>query len=553
MPASSIQQTFDQALRLHHAGRLREADHLYRQILAQHPEHAETIHYMGVMASQMGHMQIAVDLMRRAIRLKPDYAAAWGNLGKALKESGQLDDAIAAYRQAIVLRADLAIAHNNLGVALDRAGQTDEAIAAYRSAIAIDPNFAEAHSNLAYVLQFHPDYDAHAIAEELGRWNRLHAQPLGTTQPHRNDRNPERRIRIGYVSPDFRDHVIGRNVLPLLREHNRERFEITCYSQVLAPDAITQRFGKLADRWRNIVGLSDERVAAQIREDRIDILVDLTLHLAGNRLKVFARKPAPVQVTFAGYPGSTGLAAIDYRLSDPYLDPPGEIDESIYREKTLRLPDSFWCYDPFDADEVVGPLPVSETGYVTFGCLNNFCKVNAAMVGLWGKVMVAVSRSRLVLLASQGSHRRRVVDQLGAAGIEPARVEFVVYGPRSEYLKVYHRIDVGLDSFPYNGHTTSLDSLWMGVPVVTLAGQTPVSRAGWCQLSNLGLGELAGRTPEQFVQIAVELASDQPRLRLLRRALRRRMETSPLMDAPRFARNVEAAYSQMWGAICRGV
>jgi predicted O-linked N-acetylglucosamine transferase (SPINDLY family) len=319
---------------------------------------------------------------------------------------------------------------------------------------------------------------------------------------------------------------------------------------VLVSDALTSQFQQYADRWRSILGLTDNEVATQIRDDGIDVLVDLTLHMADNRLLVFARKPAPVQVTFAGYPGSTGLTTMDYRLSDPHLDPPG-IDDSVYSEKTIRLPDTFWCYDPLDAGGIpVNPLPALDRNWVTFGCLNNFCKINDGVLNLWARVMHEVRDSRLLLLASHGSHRQWTLNRLGKEGIDPERIEFIAFQPRRAYLQTYNRIDLGLDSFPYNGHTTSLDSIWMGVPVVTLVGQTVASRAGWSQLSNLGLRELAGQTPDQFVQIAVELANDLPRLQGLRATLRQRMERSPLMDAPRFARNIEVAFRQMWHEWC---
>jgi predicted O-linked N-acetylglucosamine transferase (SPINDLY family) len=344
--------------------------------------------------------------------------------------------------------------------------------------------------------------------------------------------------------------VVGRNLLPLLRHHDRERFEITCYSQAVSPDAMTLQFQHAADRWRDIAGLTDEQAADLVRRDSIDILVDLALHTAGNRLLVLARKPAPVQVTFAGYPGSTGLGAIDYRLSDPYLDPVGR-DESIYSERTIRLPDSFWCYDPLEfADIQVNSLPSLRSGVVTFGCLNNFCKVNDDVLALWATVLRQVQTSRLLIMAPVGGPRDRTLQRLAGEGVDAGRVEFVALQPRGKYLETYHRIDVGVDTFPYNGHTTSLDSLWMGVPVVTLVGNTVAGRAGFSQLSNLGLQELAGHTPEDYVRIAVELARDLPRLAHLRSTLRSRMEQSPLMDAARFARNIEAAYRRTWRTWC---
>ena len=655
MPQCTIEQAYEIALQCHRDGQLPQAEAIYRQILGQEPNHADSLHMLGLIAHQAGQFESAVQLIGQAIALKPgspeactnlgnalrstgrlDEAIAsyrqaialqpnspeaysnlgnvlqagrqWEeaiachhqaialkpdlfearynlgnalhasgqlgeaiaayrqaiildphrpealyNLGNALRAEGQLDEAIVAYRQAIALRPDLPEVHCNLGSAAKDTGQLHEAIAALNQAIAIRPDFHEAHSNLVYALHFHPDYDAEAIAEEHRRWNRRHAEPLKrNTPPHDNDRNPDRRLRIGYVSPDFYDHVIGRNLLPLFHHHDRRQFHITCYTQVRSPDSMTARFQQCADDWRNIAGLPDEQVAQLVHRDRIDVLVDLTLHLAHHRLLVFARKPAPVQVTFAGYPGSTGLSEIDYRLSDPYLDPPG-MDESVYSERTMRLPHAFWCYDPLDSREIpVNALPALTIGIVTFGCLNNFCKVNEDMLSLWAQVLRQVEGSRLLLLAKPGHHRERTAEFMACQGVEAGRLEFLDPQPRHRYLELYHRIDLGLDSFPYNGHTTSLDSLWMGAPVITRVGQTAVARAGWCHLSNLGLTELAGHTPEQFVQLAVELAGNLPRLEELRRTLRQRMEQSPLMDAPRYARDIESAYRAMWRRWCEG-
>jgi predicted O-linked N-acetylglucosamine transferase (SPINDLY family) len=244
---------------------------------------------------------------------------------------------------------------------------------------------------------------------------------------------------------------------------------------------------------------------------------------------------------------------IDFRLSDSHLDPPG-MDESIFTERTIRLPETFWCYDPLNNNEIpVNSLPALQTGVVTFGCLNNFCKINDALLSLWSQILRQVNGSRLLLLAPEGSHRQRTLEHFQQEGIDPERIEFLPLQSRQKYLETCHRIDLGLDTFPYNGHTTSLDSLWMGVPVVTLVGNRPVARAGWSQLSNLGLQELTGETADQFVRLAVELANDLPRLQQLRSTLRPRMQQSPLMDAPRFAGNIEAAYRRMWHAWCEAV
>jgi predicted O-linked N-acetylglucosamine transferase (SPINDLY family) len=299
------------------------------------------------------------------------------------------------------------------------------------------------------------------------------------------------------------------------------------------------------------VGLSDRQAADLVGSDGIDILVDLKLHASSGQLLIFARKPAPVQVTWLGYPGTTGLPTIDYRLTDPYLDPPGLFDAS-YSEESLRLPDTFWCYDPPGDSPPVSALPALEAGAVTFGCLNNFLKVNDGCLSLWAEVLRAVPGSRLLLRAPRGPARDHFLAVLGHEAIAAIRVEFVDALPRPEYLKLYRRIDLGLDPLPYNGHTTSLDPFWMGVPTLTLIGKTVVGRAGWSQLCNLGLKELAAETPEQLVAIAFRVADDLPGLHELRGTLRRRMLQSPLMDAPRFARNIEQAYRQMWRRWCEG-
>jgi predicted O-linked N-acetylglucosamine transferase (SPINDLY family) len=343
---------------------------------------------------------------------------------------------------------------------------------------------------------------------------------------------------------------VGVNLVPLFRNHDHAAFEIICYSQTARPDSMTQWFQRHADLWRDIAMLSDTELCSQIRRDQVDILVDLSLHTSENRLLVFARKPAPVQVSFAGYPGTTGLTAIDYRLSDPYLDPPG-LDESIFSEKTVRLPNSFWCYDPNDGSNLpVGELPAIKSGIITFGCLNNFCKINTTTLNIWSQVLRHVAGSKLLLLAKEGTHQERLRNYLNDRGIAPDRVEFIPYMPRIEYLRQYHRIDIGLDTFPYNGHTTSLDSHWMGVPVVTLVGATTVSRAGWCQLSNLGLTALAGHSSERFARAAIDLANDRQKLVALRSTLRHRMEQSPLMDSAGFTRGIESSYREMWQKWC---
>jgi predicted O-linked N-acetylglucosamine transferase (SPINDLY family) len=524
----------------------------YRRALELKPDYAEAYNNLGDALQDQGKLDEAIACFRRALELNPDYAGAHNNLGNALEKWGRLDDALTCYRRALELKPDYAEAHNNLGNVLKDQGKVGESLACCRRALELKPDYAEAHSNLLYTLNFSADYDAWAIYEEHRRWNETFAEPLAQSiRRHGNDSTPNRRLRVGYVSPDFRSHPVGRFVLPLLESHDRRSVEVFCYASLRTPDAMTEACRAGADVWRNVLGLSDEQLANTIRQDQIDILVDLTMHTAGSRLMVFARKPAPVQVTYLAYCGTTGLRTIDYRLTDPYLDPPGET-EGRYSEQSVWLPETYWCYRPIAQTPPVNPLPALSGGCVTFGCLNNFCKATAPTLAAWSHLLQAMPGSQLLLHARAGSHRDGVREFFAKEGVSPERVTFVHNLPTAEYFGLYQRIDLALDPFPYGGGTTTCDALWMGVPVVSLAGQTAVGRGGLSILSNIGLPELVAHDTEQYVQIAVDLANDQPRLSDLRATLRERMQSSPLMNAPRFARNVEAAYRTMWQRWCEG-
>jgi len=527
-------------------GRLDEAVAAYLRALELKPDDPETLINLGNALREQGLLGEAIAASRRALELKPGYPEAWNNLANTLRDRSQLDEAVAACRRALELRPDYPDALNNLGNALWERGDLDESISSYRRALQIKPEDASTHGNLIFTLNFHPGYDASAISEEHRRWNRQFGDPLKPfLQPHANDPAAARRLRIGYVSPDFRDHAVGRYILPLLERHDRERFEILCYSGVARADGMTERFRALATEWRSTVGVPDARLAEMIREDGVDLLVDLALHTAGNRLPVFARQPAPVQVTWLGYPGSTGLRGIGYRLTDGRLEPPGE-EPAWSAEEPVRLPDCWCCYQAVGEFPEINALPARSSGGVTFGSLNNFAKMHEGVLALWARVLEAVKGSRLLMRCPEGLARERVRAWFDARGIGTERVELVGFLSQWDYLRLYERIDLGLDPFPYNGITTTCDALWMGVPVLTLPGEMPASRAGLSLLSNVGLGELATHSEEDYVGMAVELAGNLPRLANLRATLRARMLGSPLMDAPRFARNVEAAYRSMW-------
>jgi protein O-GlcNAc transferase len=541
MPPENDPQALGNAL--YRQGRFDEAATAYRRALALGANHSQLWNNLGIALFQLGRLDESTAALRQAIALAPADAEVHKNLAAALYRREKLDEAEAVGRRAVALRPDYAPAYINLAAILQAAGNLDEAIACHDRIAVLTPNDSAAASNRILALQLHPAYDSQRLLAELKWWNHRHARPLARA-PVAN-RQAVQRLRIGYVSADFRDHVLGRCVLPLLREHDRRQFEIFCYANMPRGDALTERFKSHADHWRDIFSLNDRSAVELIRSDGIHILADLSLHTAGNRLPIFTHKPAPAQVAFAGYPGGTGLSAMDWRLTDQYLDPQGQTDTD-YVEKSYRLPDSFWCFDPEAmemADLEVGPPPAVNDGSITFGCLNNFCKVNEAVLALWARVLQATPGSRLRMLAPLGSARRRILQNLGD------RVDFVPRQPRQAYLAEYRRIDLCLDTFPYNGHATSLEALWMGVPLVTRVGHTVLGRAGISQLSNLNLTDLIAWDDEQFVKIASALARDIGRLTELRHTLRKRMLDSPLTDAKRFARGIEEAYTKIW---CEG-
>ncbi len=361
-------------------GQLEDAIASYRQAIRLKPAHAIAHSNLGTALMDLGSVTEAAEAFRQAIRIEPDYSAAHFNLGVALQFEKQTGDAIKAYRQAIRCDKDFATAYNNLGNMLVRCGRIVEAIDSYRETIRINPKFIESHSNLIFACHYHPDYDATRIGEELRFWNQRHAEPVKKfIRPHSNDRNPDRRLRIGYVSPDFRDNVVGRLLLPLLREHNPEEVELFCYSNSNKMDSLTERLRNHSDHWHVVARLSDADAADLIRRDEIDILVDLALHTSGNRLRVFAYKPAPVQVSYLAYCSSTGLETMDYRFTDPYLDPPG-IDDSYYSEQSICLPETYWCY-PARGKSGSGSAAMPTGGGYYVWLSEQFCESFAARAG----------------------------------------------------------------------------------------------------------------------------------------------------------------------------
>lgn len=742
------------ALQHHGAGRLQEAEALYRQVLAEDPGNIDALHFLGVIAYQRGDAGEAVQLISEALALKsanapahnnlglalaaqgkavqavaafldalalqPDYADAFCNLAHALKargrvqralgcyrralslmpesappyaavkrtveelaqqaprpapetaltreddeadehvrrantfrEQGRVDEAIAAYRRALLLAPDLTEAHVNLGSALAQQGEIAQAIASTRRAIALDPTLAAAQFNLGVFshrrgdlaaaraalrqyLQAEPDdatalavlgetcvglnelddaaacmerilardpaaAAAHNLLANIRRNQGRHGEALehyeqairhgGGVLPFQNllfcmmctadsspaavharhvdfaqrfeqpllamrssfrntTRDPCRRLRIGYVSPDLRDHITGRYVEAILQNHDRRQFEVHCYFAGAVGDAFSERLASLVEGWHNVHALSDDAFAALVREHQVDILVDLCGHGPGNRILALARKPAPVQVSYLDYSATTGLSSMDHRLTTEYCDPPG-IADPYYTEKLFRLRGTYWTYNP-PLRLPIGALPLRANGYATFGSFNLYYRITGEVVRLWSRLLQAIPRSRLLIVSvASGSTQAALRETMSRAGIAPERLSIFGVVSYAKYHELMAEADIALAPYPYNGATTAMDCLWNGLPVISKAGgATFYSRLGCAVLESAGLSELIAVDEQDYIGIATRLAGDPARLSDLRRTLRDRMERSPMRDFAGFTRSLEAAYREMWKAWC---
>jgi predicted O-linked N-acetylglucosamine transferase (SPINDLY family) len=467
-------------------------------------------------------------------------------LGRFYESTGRPDDAIAAYRRAIALDAQQPEAHISLGNALRNAGDLDGAIATHGRAIALAPNRPDTWSNLLLTLQCSDGISAREIAEKHREFGRYFSKLLLPLPPSPRAPLAGRRLKIGYLSSHFRRHAVAKFFQALIRAHDVRMFEIHCYYSGAASDDITEEIRGQVEHFAPVHGMRDGYVAAQIRRDGIDILVDVDGHTAFNRLAVFFLKPAPVQVTWLGYLATTGVPAIDFRLTDARADPPGLADE-LHTETLWRLPSTAWCYQPYAEAPPVASPPVAANGFPTLVSLNDPAKVTPSVLELWARIMREVPRSRLILHTSRQPSRIFELEAFFAArGVAASRVDLVERRSIGEYFVLYNRADIALDTWPCAGGTTTCDALWMGVPVVTLTGEASYSRTGASLLASLGMDEFVNATGDAYVATAVALARDPPRLAQLRAQLRPRMLASCLTDGVAFAREVEAAFVGMW-------
>lgn len=474
--------------------------------------------------------------------------------GNVLLQQTRLGEAIENYELALQMQPRSAEILYNLGRALSLQGRMEESELYFRKALLSEPDNLIIYQAILMKMAYNPRYGTQTIFAEHQRLGRMLTEPFASTfSPFQNERSLSRRLRIGYVSPDFRRHSVAYFVEPVLSAHDHEEFEIFCYSDVSSPDEITANIQGHTDHWRTILNKSDEEVAEFIRSDKIDILVDLAGH-TGPRMLLFANKSAPIQVTWIGYPSTTGLTTMDYKIVDHYTDPPG-MTENYYCETLIRLPQSFLCYLPERVSPDTGKLPALEKGYVTFGSFNNIPKISSEMFSLWSNIVRSVPDAHLIMKAgsfSDSETRQLIVDIFAREGVQESRVELMPWIPsKREHLNAYNQVDIAFDTFPYNGTTTMCEAMWMGVPVITLAGTAHNSRVGISLLSNAGVPELIAKTREEYLEIAVELASDLNRLERYRKSMRAMMEDSPLTNARHFTRDLEERYRNMWETWCK--
>jgi len=528
-------------------GQLDAAVASYRRAVAIKPDYPEVHYNLGVALKLLGGPDDEVASYRRALEIKPDYAEAHYNLGVARQAIGWHQGAVSSYRHALEINPHWAEADSNLGGSLQTLGLIDAAVASYRRALQIQPDFVDAHSNLIFTLDLAPGVDLATLRQERNRWEAIHAAPLAILQrPHANRPDPHRRLRIGYVSADFREHSATVAFGAMLVKFDPAGFEVFAYSNSPKQDAVTRLFQHHVPGWRDIVGLADEAVANLIRQDEIDILVDLSGHSAGNRLLVFARKPAPLQVTAWGYNTGTGLRTIDVLFADPIRVPPEE--KHFYTEEVRYLPSAIGYYALREFPQI-NPLPALSNHTITFGSLNRLAKVSEAAYQAWAQILLSVPDSRMVLKTAElddAGVSMRILQHFTEAGIDPARMTLLGKTSWVEHVAAFGQVDIALDPFPQGGGVTTLEGLMMGVPVVTLRWPTFTGRASASSLTTLGLTDWIAESPEQYVELALRKARDVPALAALRTRLREIFTSSIIGDSQAYVKAVEQEYRQLW-------
>lgn len=530
-----------------------DAEKEYEKALEFAPNNKHVLRAAGAFYQSIRSSKTAADLYKRYLKIKPHDAGMLNNLAIVLRDTNDFEGAEKYYLQAIEYDDAPAYAYNNLAILAMEMSKPIESIEYYRKALEADPTYANARSNMLFYLNYLERVTPEELFDEHREWNRWHVEPLPLHScVHANDPVADRRLRIGYVSADLFGHAVSYFIEGALEHHNKDEFEIFCYANVTTPDLITKRLKSYVDHWQYITKMTPKEIADQVREDEIDILVDLGGHTAGHRLEAFALKPAPIQVTWIGYPNTTGLDVMDYRIVDNITDPVGDAD-SHHSETLWRLPECFTCYTPQSVLEVEGTPAAITTGQVTFGSFNNATKISGCSVRVWAEILKKVDGSRLILKsASLGDKKtqERIWAQFKESGVPADRVEMIGKLSSEKHMRMYDEIDIALDPFPYNGTTTSCEALFMGSPIIALLGDRHATRVTASLLTQVGLGDLAAANEEEYVGKAVALANDLDRLQEIRKNLRTNMLKSPLCDAVRHTKSVEDAYREMWKIWC---
>jgi protein O-GlcNAc transferase len=524
---------------------------LARRALDIQPAQEELLRLAAAGYYKCGRYGDARNIVDRLLGIHPGDAALIAYKGDIAAQMSQYDEAISCFRQALRIDPAIAEAVNGLGDTLIQVGKPDEAVEVLREGIVNCPTRADLFSDYLFMLNYKEDALPEFYVEEHRRWDQL----FGRT-PRRilhNVPNPDRRLRVGYVSADFRSHSVSYFIEPIIERHDRKAFSVHCFSSTARVDSVTERLRSKADSWHDVAGVSDEELTDLITKSQIDILVDLAGHTGANRLGVFARKPAPVQISYLGYPNTTGLSAIDYRISDREADPPG-VGDAWNTETVLRLPDCFHCYRPPKHQTAISAPPCIERGYVSFGSFNILSKISDSTLRAWARILSAVPNSQVLIKTrglAEAVHRDLLSSRMEKFGIAADRVELSQgETDHAAHMQRYREVDIALDTFPYNGTTTTCDALWMGVPVVALAGNRHAARVSSSLLKAAALNELVADNVDDYVALAIGLATDASRLSALHAGLRERLQTSPLMDEERFTRNIEMLYRDSWHRWC---
>ena len=572
-------------LRLQQQGRYQDVVERCENALAREPGQIDALNLLAAALLAQGKVQDGIRYLRRASALAPS-AKAHADLGSILATTGDFDGAIASYRAAVAQQPDLAdarrtlaallkvIAHyddaeecchaglkqlpqnaalkHTLATVMFEQARVEEAITTMRESLALQPDNPAAHSELLRMLSYSDTQDPAQIYREHLAWAARHARALeDAAPPHSNSPDPVRRLRVGFVSPYIHKHAVTFFLESVIEHHDRTQLEIFLYADVARPDDYSDRLKTYGAHWRGTLSLDHAQLAQLVRDDAIDILVDLSGHTANNRLLAFARKPAPVQVNWLGFPSTTGMRSMDYRITDDFCDPPG-MTEHLNSERLVRLPGIYMAWRPPDGIPVIATLPASKNGHITFGTFHSAFKITPAIVALWARILQRMPDSRLQVMAVSGVAAQRHIRKLFSnCGVSEQQLVILPRLTFDDYLAAYAGVDIALDTFPYHGATTTCFSLWMGLPVVVLEGTTHASRADVSMLSNVGLPQLIAKTGNDYVNIAVGLAQDLPQLADLRANLRGMMIRSPNADGRACARNLEQAFREMWGTWCK--